>query len=86
MIYFLLGAIAIAELVASLIFLRFWRRTRDSLFAFFASAFALEAISRVYTAAISPYDEDGTLVYVLRLIAYALIVIAIIEKNRSKRT
>lgn len=86
MIYFLLGAITVAELVIALIFLRFWRRTRDVLFAFFASAFALEGVSRVCMSMTDPHDEGGTLVYIIRVVAYALIVIAIVEKNRQKRT
>lgn len=35
------GAVAAASLVAALHFLKFWRRSGDRLFAFFAAAFAV---------------------------------------------
>jgi ABC-type Fe3+-siderophore transport system permease subunit len=44
---FILGATALASLVAALFFLRFWRDTRDRLFCFFAIAFGIDALHRV---------------------------------------
>ena len=42
----ILGAIAMASLVAALFFLRFWKNTRDRFFLFFAVAFFAEALNR----------------------------------------
>ena len=42
----LLGAIAMASLVAALFFLRFWRDTHDRFFLLFAIAFLVEALNR----------------------------------------
>ena len=42
----LMGAVAMASVVAALFFLRFWSQTRDHLFLFFAAAFALDAMTR----------------------------------------
>ena len=39
----LMGAVAMASFVATVFFLRFWTQTRDTLFLFFAAAFALDA-------------------------------------------
>jgi len=85
MINFLLGAIAIAELTVALVFLRFWRRTRDILFVFFATAFGLSGLSRICMFMTDPQDEGGTLVYIIRLIAFGLILFAILNKNRTRR-
>ena len=38
---YIAGAISLGFLAVSLFFLRFWRRTRDSLFLAFAAAFVL---------------------------------------------
>jgi hypothetical protein len=43
----LAGAIAMASIVISLFFFRFWRSTRDRLFLFFAISFLLEALNRI---------------------------------------
>ena len=81
MIEFLLGATTMATLVSGLIFLRFHRRTRDRFFLFFAAAFWLEAVSRIWMWQRNPLDENETIIYVIRLISYGLIVAAIFNKN-----
>jgi hypothetical protein len=48
---FIMGAIAMASLIAALFFLRFWRETGDRLFAMFALAFLLLGITRLGLAA-----------------------------------
>jgi hypothetical protein len=80
---FLSGAIMMASLVAGLVFLRFWRQTRDRLFATFALSFWLMALERLILAAIEPVDETRTFVHMIRLMAFLLIVVAIIDKNRG---
>ena len=77
------GALAMGYFVAGLFFLRFWRDTRDRLFGSFAAAFFILALQR---AAISlPIDPttDQVFLYVLRLLAFLLILWAIIDKNRG---
>jgi hypothetical protein len=81
MIEFLLGATAMASAIVGLMFLRFHRRTRDRFFLFFAGAFWLETLSRVWMWQRNPLDENETVVYVIRLIAYGLILAAILDKN-----
>ena len=81
--YFLLGAIAVGSLVVALFFLRFWMSTRDRFFLLFALSFFIEALSRCHMAATSSWNEgDLPLHYLVRLLSYGLILLAIWDKNR----
>ncbi len=84
MITIFIGAIAMASLVISLFFLRFWKTTRDRFFLFFAASFLLEAINRVLIAISVLKNEESFVYYLIRLIAYSLIIIAIIDKNKAR--
>jgi len=79
------GAIAIASLVAALFFLRFWRNTRDRFFLLFALSFLIEGVNRVVLYESVGLSEDAPGYYLIRLIAYGLILAAIIDKNRGPR-
>ena len=79
------GAIAMGWLVAGLFFFRFWRRTRDRFFLLFALSFWIEGANRVALGLLSGTSEDSPLVYLFRLIAYALILLAIWQKNRPEK-
>jgi hypothetical protein len=78
----LLGAIAMASLVAALFFLRFWRETHDRFFLFFATAFFLDALTRAALGIRVGSQEQEPLFYGVRLVAYGLIIAAIVDKNR----
>ena len=79
---FIMGAIAMASTVVALFFLRFWRDTGDRLFAIFAIAFVLLGITRLGLA-LSPQELEGhTHWYWVRLAAFVLILVAIVDKNR----
>lgn len=80
---FLSGAIMMACFVAGLFFLRFWRSTRDRFFALFALSFWLLALERIILVTLDPIDETRTFVYLIRSMAFAVIVMAILDKNRS---
>ena len=80
---FLSGAVAFGFLVCGLFFLRFWRRTRDPLFMAFAWAFALLGTGQAVLALANiPTEERGSL-FLIRLSAFALIIFAIMRKNRA---
>ena len=81
---FLLGLIVMACLVAGLFFLRFWRKTRDRLFAVFALAFWLLALNWTLLA-ITARDEVRPSLYGIRLLAFVLILVGIVDKNRASR-
>jgi hypothetical protein len=82
---FMLGATAALCVVAALFFLRFWRQTRDRLFAYFSVAFGLLAGNWTALALIPAEHESRTLAYVVRLVAFALILVGVVDKNRSSR-
>ncbi len=79
------GVLAMASLVAALIFLRYWKVTRDRLFIFFALAFTMLSINYVVLAAVDPRFEARHLIYLIRLAGFALIMAGIIDKNRKAR-
>ena len=80
----LVGAFAVGCFVAALFFLRFWRTTRDRFFLYFAVAFAIEGLHRVVIfQVVGP--EASPLHYLPRLVAYGLIIAAIVDKNRKSR-
>lgn len=81
----LIGAAATASFVVALFFLRFWRQTRDSLFLWFSIAFATEAATRSLEGLIPVSDEHQPLLYIPRLVTFAVIIIAIVQKNRPRQ-
>lgn len=81
----LLGAVSMGLLVAAIFFVRFWMRTRDAFFLFFAIAFFIESISRVVLAFERMPNENDPLFYLPRLAAYSLIALAVIFKNRPHK-
>lgn len=80
----LAGAVAALSMVASLFFLRFWKTTADRFFLYFALAFFIEGCNRILLALVTGSEETTPVYYILRLIAYGLILWAIYEKNRSQ--
>ncbi|HET7729126.1 MAG TPA: DUF5985 family protein [Usitatibacter sp.] len=79
----LVGGIAVASLAAGLYFFRFWRATRDRFFLFFALAFWIEGANRLVLYQLAGSDEASPFYYLPRLVAYGLIIAAIVHKNRA---
>ncbi len=77
----LMGAVAMASFVATLFFLRFWRQTRDGFFLLFAVAFALDSATRFALGMSRVSNETEPLFYLLRLVTFVLIIVAIACKN-----
>jgi uncharacterized membrane protein HdeD (DUF308 family) len=80
---FLLGIIVTTSIVAGGFFAKFWRATRDPLFLYFAAAFLLEGINRMVFLGLDRPNEGNEYIYIVRLVSYLLILLAIINKNRS---
>ena len=78
---FLSGAITSGFVLASLFFARFWRRTGDSLFLAFAAAFALLGLNQALLVFSGIPVEERSPLFLLRLVAFLLIIIAIVRKN-----
>jgi hypothetical protein len=79
------GAIAMASIVIALFFLRFWRDARDRFFLYFALSFLIEGAHRLFSTYLLASREDSPLHYLIRLVAYGLILWAILEKNWPRR-
>ena len=79
---FLWGASATLSAVAALFFARFWRRTRDELFACFALGFSTLALHWITLGVLNPGDETRHYLYFARFVAFALIAAGIVTKNR----
>ena len=81
--YLLSGLVIAGDLVASLFFLKFWRRSSDALFAIFAAAFLLLALGQTLLALSNLPVEERSWIYLLRLAAFVLIIVGIVHKNRA---
>ena len=81
---FLLGVIVTCSFVAAGFFARFWIATRDLLFLAFAAAFALEGVNRIAFLLLDQPNIGDEAIYVVRLLSYLLILVAIANKNRTK--
>jgi uncharacterized membrane protein HdeD (DUF308 family) len=82
---FLSGAAAMAAFTIGLFFLRFWKKTHDRFFLYFAVAFTLEGIVRTFLGLDVGSNESEPLFYLVRLVSFVLILVAIIDKNRESR-
>lgn len=82
---FLWGAIAMASVAIAGFFLRFWRERRDPLFGWFGLAFLVLAADWVALAALRVDYPGRAYLYVVRLAAFVLILLAIVQKNRGDR-
>lgn len=80
---FVSGGTAVAAFVIALFFVRYWRQTRDPLFFMFAGGFLTFAASRLILAFFDEDDEGRIFIYGLRLVAFTLILVAIVQKNRT---
>lgn len=85
MIEFLSGAVTLGYLVASGFFMRFWRKTNDRLFLAFGLAFMLLALNQTLAQWLGAADERLGYTYLLRVLGFVLILVAIIDKNLAQR-
>jgi hypothetical protein len=79
--YMLVGAIGMSSIVIGLFFLRFWKSTGDRFFLFFSTSFFLEGFNRIFSAFIGGPSDQGEVYYLIRLLSYVLILLAILDKN-----
>lgn len=85
MIEYLSGAVTLGFIVAATFFARFWRRTGDRLFVAFGIAFVLLALNQALALWLGDADERIGYTYLLRILAFVLILAAIVDKNVSRR-
>lgn len=82
LVHFLSGAVTFGYLLGGLFFLRFWRRTTDELFLAFALAFLLFGVAQGAIMIANNYLEERSWAYLPRLAGFAIIIAAILRKNR----
>ena len=76
------GTLVALDLVVGLFFLKFWAASRDRLFALFAVAFWILGVQRLLLSLTRALVEDQAMFYTLRLLAFVIIIVAIVDKNR----
>jgi hypothetical protein len=92
-ISFFSGIIVATFLASALFFLKFWKASRDRFFLFFSIACALITLDRIVALCIhatqetfrSEATDEASWVYLIRLLAFVVITIAIVDKNRSSK-
>jgi len=77
------GMLMILSLVAALFFTMSWRRSGDRFFLIFALAFTLLGIERLILGILNLPESPLLSIYIVRLIAFLLIIMAIVDKNRT---
>ncbi len=80
---FIYGAVMMASFTSGVFFLKFWKKTQDRFFAMFASAFFILAVERWIFVFLPNSDEEKSWIFCLRLVAFLLIIIAVVDKNRD---
>jgi hypothetical protein len=73
-----------ASVIAGVLFLRFWRDISERLFLWFALAFWMFALNWGAVLLFPTMNEARYLHYLPRLLGFILILVAIVETNRSR--
>lgn len=81
---FLIGVIAATSLTAAMFFFKFWKQTHDSFFLAFGTSFLIEGLNRIAVLMLPRPNEGNALIYLVRLLAFLLILAAIVRKNYGK--
>jgi hypothetical protein len=76
------GMLVVIYAAVSLFFFRFWKTSRDRLFMLFGIAFAVLASQRLAIALTREILEHQAPLYLLRAVAFLIIIAAIVDKNR----
>jgi hypothetical protein len=81
---FMSGLVTATFSVCALFFIRFWSRTKDVLFAGFAVTFFLLALGQALTTILDLAAEERTWIYLMRLAAFLILIVAIVRKNIAR--
>jgi hypothetical protein len=77
------GALTALYAVIALYFFKFKVRSGDRLFTLFATAFLILSGQRLVLTVAREWGENSAWLYGMRLLAFVIIVYAIIDKNRA---
>jgi hypothetical protein len=75
------GVLTTLCVVAGLFFIRLWRQAHDRFYMFFAIAFGVMAAQWAIVAS-GTIGEHALWPYATRLVAFLVIIVAIVDKNR----
>lgn len=78
---FLSGAIMMSCFVIGLFFVKFWQKSRDQLFLYFATSFWLLTLERIVLGSLGNLHEISPVIYLIRLCAFVVLLIGIVRKN-----
>lgn len=79
------GANVFGYFVIALCFLKFWKRTRDSLFFVFSTSFLILGLGTIAEMIVRDARASTPTVYLCRFVAFSFIIYAIIRKNMPGR-
>src|SRR5688572_14700830 len=82
---FLWGVIAALSLVAAIFFWKYWRRTHDGLFLGLSVGFGLLMAHWSALAVVNPSDDTRHYLYIVRFLAFVVMIAGVVAKNRSPR-
>lgn len=78
----LLGSLVASCAYAAVLFLRFWHRSRDRFHLFMVASMVLLAANWVAVMSIRLSSEAHSEIYLVRLAAFLVILVGIIDRNR----
>lgn len=78
---FLLGMLFLGCLTIALHFLRYWKESSDRLFLYFAAAFGTLALNWMAQTSVAPQLEARHALFLLRLAAFVMIIVGVVDKN-----
>lgn len=81
---FLWGALAMASFIAGVHFARFYARARERLFIALAATFWIMSLNWALLAVLGPADETRHYVMLVRLMAFVVLIVGILDKNRRR--
>ena len=84
MIDFLAGAVTLGFVASAAFFIRFWRKKADRQFLACGIAFVLFALNQLLSHALTVVIEPTSLIYILRILGFVIIIVAIVDKNVQK--
>ena len=82
---FVSGMITMGFVIGGVFFLRFWVKTRDTMFGAFALAFWLLALNQGLPLMYGLQREEQSWIYLLRVAGFSLIILSIVQKNMRRR-
>jgi hypothetical protein len=81
----LYGAFAAGYVICGLLFVRMWRTVRAPLIILIALAFGLLSLAYFLLGVTHTDESDDTWIYMIRLVAFALILVGIAFTNLRRR-